>query len=324
MFLELLIAIVLLLAAWFVSKRKDVLPNLPRVKGGWPLAGNALQLNQCGRADQTLEKWAEQYGPIFTVKVFNMTWVVLSGYDEIHEVLVQKSKVFAGRHRFFRFSYLVFGDKDIVMSDPTLPNFQPMRKALHRTIQPRGNNLNRIETVLIDMAQQLVAKIKSHNGKPFDIKDDLYKFACKVAVTMICGQHVTDEDEILADMIQFDQLTIENISPISGVELDFFPWLRHFGHPVWKKLQHVTKVRRRLFEKLWQLGTDSYSTNDEPTCVVHAMAQTLDKQSKFYEPSLTMEHAESHDVRCGRSRHCDNKCFRLCTNQFAHTQSTRL
>jgi cytochrome P450 len=192
MFLELLAAIVLLLLAWFVRKRKDGLHNLPHIKGGWPFIGNALQLNQCGRTDQTLEQWAEQYGPIFTVKVFNMTWVVVSGYDEIHEVLVQKSKAFAGRHRFFRFSYLVFGDKDFVMSDPTLPNFQPMRKALHRTIQPHGNNLNRIETVLIDMAQQLVAKIKSYNGKPFDIKDDLYNFTCKVAVTMICGQHVND------------------------------------------------------------------------------------------------------------------------------------
>jgi cytochrome P450 len=164
--------------------------------------------------DQTLEQWAEQYGPIFTVKVFTMTWVVLSGYDEIHEVLVQKSKAFAGRHRFFRLSHLVFGDKDIVMSDPTLPNFQPMRKALHRTIQPHGNNLNRIETVLIDMAQQLVAKIKSYNGKPFDIRDDLYNFACKVAVTMICGQHVTDDDDVLADMILVDQLSVENTKSI--------------------------------------------------------------------------------------------------------------
>lgn len=96
---------------------------------------------------------------------------------------------------------------------------------MHRTIQPGGDHLNRIETVLIDMAQQFVNKIKTYDSKPVDLQEDSSNFVSKVAVAMIIGQNVEDNDPLLTDMIRFDLLTRETTSPITGMELDFFPGL---------------------------------------------------------------------------------------------------
>lgn len=220
------VSLISILIYSLLKRRHLTMPHPP----GWPLVGNALQLTSYGRSDQTLEMWAKQYGPIFSVQVFNMTWVILSGYDQIYEALIQKSRAFSGRYQFFRFSWLVCNHKDIAMSDPNEPHWQPMRKAMHRTIQPRGDHLNRIETVLIDMAQQFVNKIKTYDGEPVDLQEDISNFVSKVAVAMIIGQNVEDNDPLLTDMIRFDLLTRETTSPITGVELDFFPWLRLAAH----------------------------------------------------------------------------------------------
>lgn len=272
-----------------ISRQTQQQLNLPHIKGGWPILGNALQMNQYGRSDQTMEMWAKQYGPIFSVQVFNMTWVVLSGYDEIYEALVQKSRAFAGRYKYFRVSCLIFYNKNIGIGDPTQSQWLPMRKAFHRFIQPMGNNLNRVETVLIKTVQQFIAKVKSYAGKEVDLRDDINNFVLKVAIAMLIGQNVEDNSQLLAEIKLFDQLVLESVSPISGMELDFLPWLRFFGNPTWKKLKNVIQLRDKLFDEVWQIGKASYSSDQPPKCAIHAMAQLVDEKSPFYEPTMTRE-----------------------------------
>lgn len=84
-----------LVVLYLISRRKNQL-NLPGPRR-WPFVGNALQMKQCGRGDETMEMWARKYGGIYSIQMFNMTWVVLSGFDELHEALVQKAKIFSGR-----------------------------------------------------------------------------------------------------------------------------------------------------------------------------------------------------------------------------------
>ena len=54
---------------------------------------------------------------------------------------------------------------------------------------------------------------------------------------MISGKLVTDDgDKTFIKMKKFERLLATIISS-SGWELDYFPWLRYFGHPAFKKLQ---------------------------------------------------------------------------------------
>ena len=55
---------------------------------------------------------------------------------------------------------------------------------------------------------------------------------------MISGKKaLTDDDKILKKMRTLEQLLLASFSTSSGVELDIFPWLKYFGHPLYKKLQ---------------------------------------------------------------------------------------
>ncbi len=54
-------------------------------------------------------------------------------------------------------------------------------------------------------------------------------------------------------------------------------------------MNNLVKVRNDLFERMWKAGNESYSSNQNPTCIVHAITQLFDKQCPFYEPTMTKE-----------------------------------
>lgn len=54
---------------------------------------------------------------------------------------------------------------------------------------------------------------------------------------MICGkQSIEETDEMVVNMKTLDKL-MSTILTAEGFELDFYPWLRYFGHPTYKKIQ---------------------------------------------------------------------------------------
>lgn len=83
------IAFLLLVIIWYVTKFRTNLSPMPYVKGAWPLIGNAYQLDR-QRPDRSFIQWARELGPVYSVRILHKTWVVVSGYDELQEMLVTK------------------------------------------------------------------------------------------------------------------------------------------------------------------------------------------------------------------------------------------
>ena len=272
------------------QRRRLKLPGPPRL----PLVGNVLQMasTKVRRSDEVMASWAKQYGPVYSVNVFGKEWVLVGGYDEMYEVKVTKGRSFAGRHQWYRFGYVTYGFKDIILSDPTHPQWLPMRKTAFRALHQHGAGLNRIETVLAAMAKDFVEKATSYNGQAVDLRDDVYNFVAKVAVVMLIGRQPKEDDVLLIETKRFEILGREVLNPLASMEFDYFPWLRYFGHPMWKNLQELCALRDSLWEKLWTESQLTYSS-EEATCMVHSIAQLLDEKSQFYEPTVDMEHAKS-------------------------------
>ena len=70
-----------------------------------------------------------------------------------------------------------------------------------------------------------------------DISSKLFANAfMQVAVTMICGKKVADdEDKLLKKMKILEQLASSSFTA-KGLLLDFLPWIRHFGYPACKRI----------------------------------------------------------------------------------------
>ena len=174
------LVIILLLTLYYVKQNGKSKLQLPTF-AGWPIVGNIFQIDK-DRPDFTLIKWAQELGPVYSVQLFNQTWVIVAGYEEIHELLVTKGNSFAGRHRRVIFDLLTYGSKDVVNGDPTQYHWLPMRKAAHRGIRHYGSGLNRLEAVLSTTAQDFVVKVTSYNGAAADLREDIYNFVLKVYI----------------------------------------------------------------------------------------------------------------------------------------------
>lgn len=159
--------------------------QLPSVKG-LPLIGSIFQLDK-QRPDRSFIHWARQLGPVYTVRILHKTWVVVSGYDELQEMLVTKGFEFGGRNRIFVQEAILGKEKDLITGNPTEPTWKPLRMAAHRGIHHYGNGLTRLEETLVAMARDFVAKVTSYNGQPIDLQEDIYNYVVKVGIAyLIC------------------------------------------------------------------------------------------------------------------------------------------
>lgn len=86
-----------LVLSWLLKKRRKI--DLPGPQG-WPLLGNVVQLDK-ERPDRTIETWRRQYGPVYAVHMFTTPWVIVSGYEQLHDMLVTRGRAFAGRDMTF-------------------------------------------------------------------------------------------------------------------------------------------------------------------------------------------------------------------------------
>ena len=274
------------------QKRRLKLPGPPRL----PLVGNVLQMvtTKTRRSDEVMANWAKKYGPVFTVNVFGKEWVLVNGCDEIYELMLTKGRSFAGRIQWYRFGYVTYGFKDIIAGSPSYPQWLPMRKTAFRALHQHCAGLNRIETVLAAMMKDFTKKLTSYECeiKPVDLRDNVYNFVAKIAVVMLIGRQPEDDDVLLIETKRFEELAREALNLTKHMEFDFFPWLRYFGHPTWKKLVELCALRDSLWAKLWSESQQTYSSEKETSCMMHAIAHLLDKNSQFYESTIDIEHAK--------------------------------
>ena len=57
---------------------------------------------------------------------------------------------------------------------------------------------------------------------------------------MISGQKVSDKDDKLLTKLKIlERLTANFTPPPLGLELEIFPWLKYFGHPIAKQVQVI-------------------------------------------------------------------------------------
>ena len=157
------------------SSKKLLLPTSP----GYPIIGSITHLDK-NRPDKTFLKWGEELGPVYAVKLLHETIVVVSGYDELQEMLITKGSAFAGRLKRSFAADIFAGYKDVIFADANESHWMPLRKAAHRGIRHYGAGLIRIETLLSTMSREFIEKLSSYEGKAFDMRDEIYNFVLKV------------------------------------------------------------------------------------------------------------------------------------------------
>jgi hypothetical protein len=164
------------------SKKQRQFSSLPGPKA-WPLIGNTLQMStrESDRYEKPLMAWAKHYGKMFRINIFNADWIVLNDIEDIHEMLIAKGRNFSKRSKMFRYEKITCGYRSISLGDPSEPHWLPMKKAAYRALHQHGTGLNRMEEVLVPLAQEFVSDVKQYDGREVDIHEALYNFVAKVS-----------------------------------------------------------------------------------------------------------------------------------------------
>ena len=287
-----LVLVIFLIIATMVYRRKRQLSFdyiLPGPKG-LPLVGNVFQLDK-QRPDLSLVSWAKQFGSIYVIRVFSTPWVIVSGYNEHHDLLVKKGRACGGRPVDFIRQVYLHAPNDLVFCDSSVPQWMPMKSAIIRVMRNTDKMKEFMETIMRTKAAEFVQRISSYKGQEIDIKEDLDEFIFKISIVLLAGKIPKEEEIIVKEMNNLHELVLNHLGTSRSEELNQFPWLRHFGHPVYHKVLQICAVRDKLYDRFIEASKDSYDPHDDGPSIMQGVNQLLDTSSPYYDETISTENA---------------------------------
>ncbi|KAL6005916.1 hypothetical protein ACLOJK_039961 [Asimina triloba] len=236
----------LLIRRILVSKRRG--SNLPpAVPGSLPLLGNLLQL-EAKKPHKTFARWAEIYGPIYSIKTGASSMVVLNSAELAKEAMVTKYPSISTRKLSKALTLLTDNKSMVAMSD-----YGEFHKMVKRYI---------LTSVLGANAQAL--------GK--DIEGSVY---IQGLGTMLSKQEI------------FDVLVVDPMMGAIEVDWrDFFPYLRWVPNKDWEvKIQRMVHRRREVMKTLIKERRKQIASGEDMDCY---LAFLLSEGKTLTEEQLIM------------------------------------
>ena len=157
-----LLCFVMYLFAWSKARPRLALPG----QRGISLLGNLLQLDFKAPHIQ-LSRSAEQYGGMFTINMKGRNCVVVSNYDLLYEMLVQRGIDFANRPDTFRLDYVSFKGRGLVTQNIDQKLYKVGRSVMHKSWKQYSLGMDKIQDVVIAMLKNYKVKLENTKGKPY-------------------------------------------------------------------------------------------------------------------------------------------------------------
>ncbi|ODM98566.1 Farnesoate epoxidase [Orchesella cincta] len=146
---------------YFTRNKKD--PRYPSGPKPIPLLGNVLQIGN--NPLRTFQKWAEEYGPIYSLRLGTQDAVIINDPKLVKELFSERSS--AGRP-FNPFTHFFGKGKGIVNAGG--PELEAQRRFTLRKLRDVGLLKSSIEEALMEEANTLIRFFERKAGKPISGK----------------------------------------------------------------------------------------------------------------------------------------------------------
>ncbi len=163
-----------------VFNRKRKCPPGPY---GVPFFGNAFQIDPL-RPHITLTAWNQKYGDIFQINTYGKRSIVISSYEGIRTVLITKSTDFAGRPYLFREDLLNGFRPGFSFGDYSL-SLMKTKKTVMTAIKMHGDGLDKLESISLDIIQDLITDMQALEETPFDPLSVIMKSVVNIMSCMV-------------------------------------------------------------------------------------------------------------------------------------------
>ncbi|XP_057974636.1 ent-kaurene oxidase, chloroplastic [Malania oleifera] len=235
----------------YQKKRSTKLPTVPAIPG-LPFIGNLLQLKE-KKPYKTFTKWAETYGPIYSIRAGASTLVVINSIDVAKEAMVTRFSSISTRKLSNAIKILSFDKCMVAISDYN--DFHKMVKKfiLTSVLGPNAQKRHRChrDTMIDNLSCHLQDHIQRFPLQPVNLRKifefELFGLALKEAV----GRDVDSVyvEEIGATLSRDEIFKILVDDPMEGaIEVDwrdFFPYLKWVPNRSMEE-----KIRRMDFRRV--------------------------------------------------------------------------
>lgn len=226
------------------SRPKDYPPGPPTL----PIIGNIHQM-PTKDAHLQFEKWAREYGDIYSLMLGTSTLIVLSSDEAIKELMDKKSSNYSDRPELYIGQELCSDNLRVLMMGYG-PKWRGIRKMFHHLLNA---------TVATSYVPYQMLENKQMLNDLLDTPDDFLKhirrYSNALTTSMVFGWRTpTYEDANIQQLFEgFSEFADINQTGVAAL-LDAFPLLRKLPDailPTQKKAKELHKAERELYLKHW-------------------------------------------------------------------------
>ncbi|KUL86332.1 hypothetical protein ZTR_08595 [Talaromyces verruculosus] len=238
------IAIAVLL--WRLSRVGRRPSNYPPGPPTLPLIGNLHQIPSVN-AHLQFQKWAETYGPVYTLMLGTKVAVVLSSDSAVKDLLDKRSAIYSGRPDMYMAQNIMSGNLRPLFMGNT-PRWRGIRKLAHGVLSV---TVSRSYVPYQDLESKALLIGLLEN--PSNFFNHIRRYTTSLTTQMTFGYRTpTSDDPNLLEMFEnFEVFSEINGDKVAAV-LDFYPILRRlpkFLFPVIKRGEAYHQREKRLFMK---------------------------------------------------------------------------
>ncbi|CAP85923.1 hypothetical protein E8E15_004471 [Penicillium rubens] len=242
--------------------------NYPPGPPTWPILGNIHQMPSQD-AHLQFEKWAREYGPIYSLMLGTKCLIVLSSDEAVKELLDKRSGIYSHRPELYIGQILCSGDLRMLMMGYG-PTWRGFRKMVHGLLNVTTSK-KYLPYQMLENRQMLYQLLTEPEGFLKHIR----RYSNALTTTMVFGWRTpTYEDEKMMQLFNgFSEFADLNQTGTAAI-IDFFPWLRklpEFLLPAQQKAKDLHKKEKALYLSHWLRAKEEVEQNTIKPCFCAGM-----------------------------------------------------
>jgi len=234
------VCIVASVLLWY-KRKPDFIPS----PWGMPLIGHLPFINL--RAPHlTFNTWTKKYGAIFKVNMGGQELLVVNGFENIKQMLGSA----ACNYRPDMFCINQYRQNGGFGFSEPCTCWKSLRKATFKGIRSYGHGMFRVNAILNKITEHTMDRFHAQQESgAFNPWSSIYHYALHSITAFALGENFTPTEEVYRLVEYMDVISLKVLSPVgASATLNAAPWLRHFGHPVWRYCKESVKARNHLWE----------------------------------------------------------------------------
>ncbi|KAL2754153.1 hypothetical protein ACRALDRAFT_1041870 [Sodiomyces alcalophilus JCM 7366] len=243
--------------------------NLPPGPPTLPIIGN---IHQLASRDSHLqfEKWAREYGPVYSLILGTKTLIVLSSDKAVKDLLDKRSGKYSHRQDLYISQTLGSGGLRVLMMEYS-PRWRAARKLIHRLLNISAAK-SYVPYQMLENKQMLYEILVEPDQFLYHIR----RYSNALTTTMVFGWRTpTYEDDKMKQLFDGFSEFAELNQTVTASLLDFFPVLRYlpdFLLPVRKIAKDLHEKEKALYLSHWLKVKEEIKNGTAKPCFCEEMA----------------------------------------------------